>query len=135
MPPNRMSESDFSVVLVTCPVEASERIARAVVDARCAACVNVLPAVRSMYRWKGKVEEAEESLLLIKTRSALLGELERAVKLVHPYEVPEIVALPVARGHRPYLEWIAESTALRRSQAPTPADRMPRRRDDRRGRK
>src|SRR5712691_12163629 len=96
----------FSVVLVTSPAEASEKIARAVMDGRAAACVNILPGVRSLYRWKGKVEDANECLLLIKTRTALLGELQRVVRRAHPYEVPEMVALPITRGYRPYLDWV-----------------------------
>lgn len=108
------ADNPCSVVLVTCPAEASEKIAKAVLDGRAAACVNIVPGVRSLYRWKGKVEEARECLLLIKTRTALLGELKRIVRGAHPYEVPEIVALPIARGYGPYLSWIAESTrALR----------------------
>ena len=106
----RRKEVQFSVVLVTCPAEASEKIAMAVMEKHAAACVNILPGVRSLYRWKVKVDDTEESLLLIKTRTALLGELERVVRGVHPYEVPEIVALPITRGYRPYLDWIAEST-------------------------
>ncbi len=108
--PRSKTDGSFSVVLVTAPVDASEKIARAVLDERVAACVNILTGVRSLYSWKGKVEDAEECLLLMKTRTALLGELERVVRSVHPYKVPEIVALPITRGHRPYLDWIAEST-------------------------
>jgi periplasmic divalent cation tolerance protein len=108
----RSNETDgpFSIVLVTCPTEASEKIARAVLDGRAAACVNIVSGVRSLYRWEGKVEDANECLLLIKTRTALLGELERVVRGAHPYKLPAIVALPITQGYRPYLDWIAEST-------------------------
>jgi periplasmic divalent cation tolerance protein len=104
------NEGPFSIVLVTCPADASEKIAKAVLDQRAAACVSILPGVRSLYLWKGGVEDAQENLLLMKTRTALLGELERTVKAAHPYELPEIIALPIIRGHRPYLDWISEST-------------------------
>jgi periplasmic divalent cation tolerance protein len=98
--PDEMDDP-FSVVLVTCPAEASEKIARAVLDACTAACVNIVPDVRSLYRWEGKVEDARECLLLIKTRTALLGELERVVKGAHPYEVPEILAEGGSAGGKP----------------------------------
>ena len=110
MPRPKATDGLFSVVLVTCPAEATESIARAVMDGRTAACVNIVAHVRSLYRWKGKVEAAEECLLLIKTRTALLGELERVVRAKHPYEVPEFVALPITRGNREYLDWIEEAT-------------------------
>jgi periplasmic divalent cation tolerance protein len=87
MPRPKVTDNLFSVVLVTWPAGAAETIARAVMDGR-AACVNILPGVRRLYRWKGKVEDANECLLLIKTRTVLLGELARVVRGVHPYEVP-----------------------------------------------
>jgi len=101
------------MVLVTCPAEAAEKIARAVINKRAAACVNIVPRVRSLYRWKGKVEDAAECLLLIKTRTSLLGELERVVRAAHPYEVPEFVALPITQGNRAYLDWIEKATERR----------------------
>jgi periplasmic divalent cation tolerance protein len=100
--------TDKFVVLVTCsnPAEA-RRIARAVVDARLAACVNILPgAVESIYRWKGKVESAQERLLLIKTSRKRLVKLRAAVERVHSYEVPEFIAIPIAAGSPAYLAWI-----------------------------
>jgi periplasmic divalent cation tolerance protein len=106
MPRPKVTDDLLSVVLVTCWAGAAETTARAVMDGRAAACVNILPGVRSLHWWKGKVEDANECLLLIKTRTVLLGELARVVRGVHPYEVPEIVALPITRGYRPYLNWI-----------------------------
>ena len=95
------------VVLSTVGTAAdAERIGRALVDARLAACVNVLPAVTSIYRWKGKVETEEERLLVIKTRADRFEALREALVGLHPYEVPEVLALPVAGGHAPYLEWL-----------------------------
>jgi len=96
------------VVLVTCssPVEA-RRIARVVVEARLAACVNIFPgAVTSIYRWKEKVESAKEFLLLIKTSRNKLAKLRAAVERLHSYDVPEFIALPIAEGSPAYLEWI-----------------------------
>jgi periplasmic divalent cation tolerance protein len=87
----------------------AERIARAVVERRLAACVNVLPEVVSIYRWKGSVEREEERLLVMKTTSERFEALRRAIVELHPYEVPEVIALPVAAGHEPYLAWLDES--------------------------
>jgi periplasmic divalent cation tolerance protein len=99
------------VVLVTCgTLTEARRIARVVVTKRLAACVNiVLSPVESVYRWKGKVEKAREHLLLIKTTSKLLAGLEREVKRLHSYGVPEFIALPITAGSREYLAWLGES--------------------------
>ena len=100
--------TDKCVVLVTCASAAeARRIARAVVEARLAACVNILPgAVTSIYRWKGKVESARERLLLIKTSRKRLAKLQAAVERLHSYDVPEFIALPIAAGSRAYLAWL-----------------------------
>ncbi len=87
------------------------RIARALVEERLAACVNLVAPVRSIYRWGRAVEDEREFLLLIKTRKTLYPRLERRVRELHSYEVPEIVALAPAAGHQPYLDWLFESTA------------------------
>jgi periplasmic divalent cation tolerance protein len=102
--------TDKVVVLVTCPTVAeARRIARAVVEARLAACVNILPgAVRSIYRWKGKVESAQERLLLIKTSRKRLAKLLATVERLHSYDVPEFIALPIAAGPPKYLAWLNE---------------------------
>lgn len=102
--------SEASVILVASPKDSAERIAQEVLRLRLAACVNIVDTVRSRYWWRGKVERAEESLLLIKTRKELFKELERTIRRVHPYEVPEIIALPVEKGSRPYLNWISKET-------------------------
>jgi len=98
------------VVLVTCgSTTEARRIARALVEKRLAACGNILEApVQSIYRWKGKVETAEEYLVLIKTSRRRFKALRDEVKRLHSYDVPEIVALPVAAGSRDYLKWISE---------------------------
>jgi periplasmic divalent cation tolerance protein len=88
----------------------AESIARQLVEQGLAACVNVMPHVRSIYRWQGAIEEAVEVTLLIKTTDARYAELESAIKAAHPYEVPEIIAVPVATGLPRYLDWIAEET-------------------------
>jgi len=98
------------VVLSTVGTAAdAERIGRALVEARLAACVNVLPAVTSIYRWKGKVETEEERLLVIKTRADRFEALREALVGLHPYEVPEVLALPVTSGHQPYLDWLDQN--------------------------
>lgn len=91
--------------------EDAERIARALVERRLAACVNVVPGVVSIYRWKGAVEREEEHLLVIKTRTERLPALREALVALHPYEVPELVALDVEDGHPPYLAWLDESVS------------------------
>jgi len=103
--------TDKFVVLVTCPTAAeAKRIARAVVNTRLAACVNILPGtVQSIYRWEGKVESARERLLLIKTSRKRLAKLQSAVKRLHSYDVPEFIAIPIAAGSAAYLNWIEES--------------------------
>ena len=89
----------------------ADRIAQALVGERLAACVNVVPGLASTYRWKGAVETAQEVLLIIKTRGERLEELESRLRALHPYDVPEMVVLPIAGGHGPYLDWIAESVS------------------------
>lgn len=102
--------SPVLVVLVTCPPKQAAALAAGLVADRVAACVNVVPAVRSFYRWKGKVQRDGESLLVIKTTRARFARLRRAVLARHPYDLPEVIALPVVRGHAPYLDWVADST-------------------------
>ena len=98
---------DVVVVLVTCPDEESAgSIARALVEERLAACVNVTAEVRSIYRWRGAVEEARERLLIVKARADRLDALAARMTELHPYDVPELLALPVGRGLAPYLEWL-----------------------------
>jgi periplasmic divalent cation tolerance protein len=86
-------------------------IARALVAERLAACVNIIGPVGSTYRWRGAVEDAREYLLVIKTRARLFPKVEQRVRELHSYEVPEVIALPITNGSRPYLEWLFQSTA------------------------
>ena len=106
-----MNNKDIFVILSTCPDAATaERLGRTLVEESLAACVNVLPGLRSIYRWNGAVESGEEVLLILKVpRDRLVPARERLVEL-HPYDVPEFVALSVADGHHPYLSWVASST-------------------------
>jgi periplasmic divalent cation tolerance protein len=102
--------TDKIVVLSTCSSKKeAERIARALVESRLAACVNILPRILSVYRWKGDVEESSEWLLLIKTARGNFGRLQAEVRKLHSYEVPELVAVPVVDGLAAYLDWIAAS--------------------------
>ena len=95
----------------TCPDAATaERIAQTLVDERLAACVNVLPGLRSVYRWQGAVERTDEVLLLVKTGRERLEALTARVHALHPYELPELVAVEVAGGLAAYLDWVAEQT-------------------------
>jgi periplasmic divalent cation tolerance protein len=109
--------TDKIVVLVTCgSLREARIIARKLVEQRLAACGNVVDApVRSIYRWKGKVELAKEFLLILKSSRRRFAALEAAVRQLHSYDVPEIIALPVSAGSRAYLGWIVESLAGRKS--------------------
>jgi periplasmic divalent cation tolerance protein len=103
--------TDKVVVFSTCgSAEEAAAVARALVDARLAACVNIVPGIRSIYRWKGAIEEAGELLLVIKTRRDLVARLTAELRKVHSYEVPEAIALPVVDGLPEYLDWIDGET-------------------------
>ena len=104
--------SQYVVVLTNLPnPESARALARTLVEQRLAACVNVLSGCTSIYRWQGVVEEAQEVPVLIKTRAARYGEVEAAIRALHSYDVPEIVALPVSAGLGAYLEWVGECTS------------------------
>ena len=102
---------DAIVVLVTAPSgEVAGTIARTVVEERLAACGTVLPGVRSIYRWDGKVQDEPEVLLVLKTQRRHFPALRDRILALHPYEIPEVIALPVEAGSDAYLDWIAKST-------------------------
>jgi periplasmic divalent cation tolerance protein len=110
-PSQAPSERDFVVVLVTVPdARVGETIAKALLTERLAACVNRIEAVRSLFRWQGKLDSADEELLIVKARHSALARLEARVKQLHPYEVPELLALPVVAGGAAYLDWLAAET-------------------------
>lgn len=102
---------DTLLVFTTAPdATTAEAIARRLVEERLAACANILAPCRSVYRWQGAVEETQEVPLLIKTSTARYPALEAAIKALHPYELPEVVAVGVERGLPAYLEWVAQET-------------------------
>jgi periplasmic divalent cation tolerance protein len=104
--------TDKRIVLTTAASEEEARkIARALVDRRAAACVNILPQVTSIYRWQGNVEEAREWLLIVKTTAAAFGQVRHAIAELHSYDVPECICLTIEDGSPSYLEWIAESVS------------------------
>lgn len=99
------------LVITNCPDEdTANAIALALVEARLAACVNILPRCQSIYRWQGAVDTASEVPLLVKTTAGNYAALEAAIRERHPYEVPEIIAFPIARGLPAYLNWLAAET-------------------------
>jgi periplasmic divalent cation tolerance protein len=108
---SRAEARDKRVVFVTCPTRGlARKIARAVVQRHLAACVNVVHSpVESFYTWKGELEKAREYLLVMKTTAKRVAELEREVKRLHSYEVPEFIALPITEGSKKYLLWLEKS--------------------------
>jgi periplasmic divalent cation tolerance protein len=104
--------TDALVVLVTAPsAEKAAELARTLVEERLAACGNVVPGLRSIYRWEGKVQDDAEALLVLKTTRERFESLRERVLALHPYEVPEVLALPVEAGSAPYLAWLAAATS------------------------
>ena len=104
------AELTARVVLVTAPDEAvAESLVRQLVEEGVAACGNIVPGITSIYRWRGQVEREREVLVVFKTTVAGAVRLAERVPQLHPYEVPEVLVLPVERGHGPYLNWISEN--------------------------
>ncbi|XP_056136593.1 protein CutA homolog [Lampris incognitus] len=98
-----------SAAFVTCPNDAvAKDLARGIVEKKLAACVNIVPAIKSVYEWQGKIEEDSEVLLMIKTRSSKVPALAEYVRSNHPYEVAEVISLPIDQGNPPYLKWIGD---------------------------
>ena len=87
----------------------AEELARILVTRKLAACINILPKMTSIYVWQGKLEQGEEHLLIIKTEQSRLAELQETIKEAHPYELPEIIVVPIVSGYEPYLNWISNS--------------------------
>lgn len=108
---SEIKENSVRVVLCTCPDEDSAfGLARGLVEARLAACVNILPEIRSVYRWQGDVQSEAESLMVIKTTAQRYPKLEAWLETNHPYDVPEVLAVPIESGLGAYLDWVAEET-------------------------
>lgn len=104
-------DSKHQIVLNTCPdQESAKRIAESLVERGLAACVNILPGIESVYKWKGRIECDQECLLLIKIQEETYPRVEQAIIELHPYELPEIVAVPIANGLPDYLNWITDNS-------------------------
>ena len=105
-----MSQDPAVLVYCTCPDDrVGQDLAQVLVDERLAACVSLLPGIRSIYRWQEKVEQEMECLLIIKSLESRFPALSARILERHPYELPEILAVPVSHGHPPYLNWLAEA--------------------------
>ena len=101
------SANDIQIVYCTVPdADSGQRIAVHLVEYRLAACVNLIPEIKSVYRWKGEICTDSESLLMIKSRAADYKDLEKAIRRLHPYELPEIIAVPLSNGLPGYLDWV-----------------------------
>ncbi len=101
----------YIVVFVTASSkEEAQKIAAGVLEARLAACVNIIDNAQSHFWWQGKIDKAKEALLIIKTRKSLFSRLAKKVKSLHSYEIPEVIAMPIISGNKPYMEWIGDST-------------------------
>lgn len=105
-----MAEGHIIIFITVAGAAEARRLAQALVNSKQVACVNIVPEVNSLYWWQGKVTEDEEALLLVKTRAELFPEVLARVKNWHPYQVPEIIALPIVAGSPEYLNWIDETT-------------------------
>jgi len=104
-------ESRAVVVLVTAPsADEAARMGRVLVDERLAACVNVVGPIRSIYRWEAKIEDEQEHLMLVKARRTDVDAIAARVRALHPYDVPEVIALDVTAGSAPYLQWLLDGT-------------------------
>jgi periplasmic divalent cation tolerance protein len=108
-----MEQPPVHVLLVTAPaLDVAERLVGAVVEERLAACGNIVGGVTSIYRWEGEVQREAEVLIIFKTAAARADALARRIRELHPYDVPEILALPVERGLEPYVSWVVTSTSV-----------------------
>lgn len=101
-----MKNKYIQVVTTISGKRGAEKIAKAVINKRLAACVQIAGPIKSIYRWKGKIETAKEWVCVIKTRKNLYKKVERTIKKIHPYEIPEIIAVPIAAANKDYLKWI-----------------------------
>ena len=103
--------TEARLALTTCAdIDSAATLAKHLVERRVVACVNILPGIRSIYRWQGKIEDERECLLVMKTVAGRVADLEAAIEELHSYDVPELIVLPVESGAQTYLSWIAEQT-------------------------
>ena len=106
-----MEEFAYIVLFITSAnIEEAQRISSTLLNKKKAACVNIVPKVSSLFWWQGKLDSAQESLLIVKTRTSLLNEVIALVREIHSYDTPEIIALPIVGGNQDYLDWIADET-------------------------
>ncbi len=104
------NSSPYQIVMTTFPdLDSAKQLAERLVTQHLAACVNILPAMTSIYSWQGKLEHGQEHQLLIKTEQQRVNAVQNEIEQVHPYELPEIIVVPIVAGHKPYLNWIFES--------------------------
>lgn len=102
------------VVLVTAPAKDAEKLAMKLLEERLVACVNLVPKVKSLYWWQGKIESASETMMILKSPKKNIGRLIKKIESLHPYDVPEVLALPVESGHKPYLDWAEKEAKSKR---------------------
>ena len=107
-----MEKSSYIVLFITAATtDEAQQIAKVLLEQKKVACVNVVPRISSYFRWQNKLDSAQESLLIVKTKSSVFAEIVNLVKKVHSYDVPEIIALPILDGNQDYLEWIEKNTS------------------------
>ena len=101
----------YVMAITTVPtVEAGKQLVRGLIERRLIACGSIVPGAHSIYRWKGAIEETAEAVVLLKTRVERWDELKQVVPTLHPYEVPELIVVPITGGHKPYLDWLSAET-------------------------
>nr|MBU1328444.1 divalent-cation tolerance protein CutA [Candidatus Omnitrophota bacterium] len=105
-----MKQSFVQVITTVSEKKDAEKIAKVLIYGRLVACVQIIGPIKSIYRWKGKIENANEWVCLIKTRKTLYKKVESAIRKIHPYEVPEIIAISIAKGSEDYLKWLSDET-------------------------
>lgn len=104
---------EVHVVLMTAPdLDVARELGHRLVEERLAACVNIVPGLRSIFRWQGEVKDESEVLLVLKTTRSVVGALVKRAASLHPYDVPEVLALPVVEGYAPYLDWVLSAVGV-----------------------
>jgi len=103
------SQNQYVMCLISTPQEQAERIAKEFVSQKLAACAQIINPIHSIYWWQGKIEEDKEALLLLKTEVTHTEKIKKALKGIHPYEVPELIVIPIQDGYTPYLSWISDT--------------------------